>query len=63
MIRYSFITTDALSRAPLLFELTKSFNLQESAETFISAVVEALSASADHLAQITTAQSTDPILQ
>ena len=73
MMRYSFnithvpgkalITADALSRAPLQFELTESFNLQESAETFIFAVVEALPASADRLAQIAKAQSTDPILQ
>ena len=59
----TLITADALSRAPLQFESTESFNLQESAETFISAVVEALPASADRLAQIATAQSTDPILQ
>ena len=60
MMRYTFnithvpgkalITADALSRAPLQFELTESFNLQESAEIFISAVVEALPANADCLA-------------
>ena len=73
MIRYNFsiihvarkalITADALSSAPLPFESTESLDLQESAETFISAVVKALPASADRLAQIATPQSTDPILQ
>ena len=55
----ALITADALSRAPLPFESTESLDLQESAET----VVKALPASADCLAQIATAQSTDSILQ
>ena len=73
MMRYSFnithvsgkalITADVLSRVPLQFESTESLNFQESAETFISAVVEAFPASANRLPQIATAQSTDPILQ
>ena len=73
MMRYDFsiihvpgkalLTADVLSRAPLPFESTESLHLQKSAETFISAVVEALPATADHLAKIATAQSTDPILQ
>ena len=73
MMRYNFsithvpgkalITADALSRAPLHSVSTDSFDLQESAETFISAVVEALPARANRLEQIAKAQSTDPILQ
>ena len=73
MMRYNFsithvpgkalITADALSRAPLHSDSTDSLDLQESAETFISAVVEALPASANRLEQIAKAQSTDPILQ
>ena len=55
----ALIITDALSWAPLQFELTESLDQQESAETLISAVVEALPASADYLAHIATAQSTD----
>ena len=56
-------TADALSRAPLSSDFTDSFDLQESAEMFISAVVDALPASTDRLQQISTAQSTDPDLQ
>ena len=73
MMRYNFtivhvpgkalVIADALSRAPLHADVTDSFNLQESTETFISAVVEALPASASRLEQIAKAQSTDPILQ
>ena len=59
----ALITADAISRAPLHSDSTDSLDLQESAETFISAVVEALPASANHLEQIAKAQSTDPILQ
>ena len=72
MMRYNFsithvpgkapITADTLSRAPLPSDSTDSLDLQQSAETFISAVVEALPASANHLEQIAKAQSTDPIL-
>ena len=61
--RKALITADALSRAPLHSDATDSLDLQESAETFISAVVEALPGSANHLEQIAKAQSTDPILQ
>ena len=57
------VITDALSRAPVHADVTDSFNLQESTETFISAVVEALPNSASRLEQIAKAQSTDPILQ
>ena len=62
MMRYDFsiihvpgkalITADALSRAPLPVESTESLGLQQSAEIFISAVVEALLVSADRLVQI-----------
>ena len=73
MMRYNFtivhvpgkalVIADFLSRAPLHADVTDSFNLQESTETFISAVVDALPASASRLEQIAKAQSTDPILQ
>ena len=73
MMRYNFtivhvpgkalVIADALSRAPLHADVTDSFNLQESTETFISAVVDALPASASRLEQIAKVQSTDPILQ
>ena len=73
MMRYNFtivhvpgkalVIADALSRAPVHADVTDSFNLQESTETFISAVVETLPASASRLEQIAKAQSTDPILQ
>ena len=72
MIRYNFsiihvpgkalITVDALSRDPLLSDSTDSLDLQELAETFISAVVEALPASNSCLEQIAKAQSADPTL-
>lgn len=51
---------DTLSRAPLISD---SLDLQESAETFISSIVEALPTSADHLEQIAKAQLIYPILQ
>ena len=73
MMRYNFtiihvpgkalVIADALSRAPVHSEVTDPPDLQESAEAFISAIVEALPASASRLEQIAKAQSTDPILQ
>ena len=69
VMRYNFtivhipVIADALSRTPVHADLTDSFNLQETTEKFISAVVEALPASANRLEQIVEAQSTDPSLQ
>ena len=73
MMRYNFtivhvpgkalVIADVFSRAPVHADVTDSFNLQESTETFISAVVEALPASTSRLEQLAKAQSTDPILQ
>ena len=73
MMRYNFtivhvpgkalVVADALSRAPLQSDVTDSFNLQESTETFISTVVKALPASVSRLEQIAKTPSTDPILQ
>ena len=51
-----------LSRALLQLQSTDSCELQEVVEAFMSAVIEAIPASTDHLEQIRQAQQEDPTL-
>jgi len=55
-------TADTLSRAPLQLQSSESSELQDVVESFVSAVVEAIPASSDHLEQIHQAQKEDPTL-
>jgi len=55
-------TADSLSRAPLQLQSSESSELQDVIESFMSAVIEAIPASRDHLELIRQAQKEDPTL-